>query len=109
MGSGQANSLLRDGSHRYVRDTVSIDSTGEVLEVDTGGDKAVAVNIEGDATADYALDVGPDGSVYFDNEETYSGTSISDTFRLPDRYLRLRVTTAASSTDEATITVQVSK
>lgn len=106
MGSGQSNTLLRDGSHQTTAKTVGIDTTGEKIEVDTEGKKTVAVNIEGDASADYALDVGPDGNTYFDDEETYSGTSISDTFILPDRYLRIRVTTAAGGSDQATITIQ---
>ena len=88
------------------RTTVSIASTGTVFEQAVLGDALVSVNIEGDATADYALDVSPDGDNWIENEETYSGTDIRDTFRFGDRHLRIRVTSAAGAGDEATITIQ---
>ena len=91
---------------RATTDTVDISATGTVLVVEVIGDCLVSVNIDGDATADYALDVSADRNTWFEAEETYSGTDIRDTFRVGDRYLRLRVTTSASAGDEARLTVQ---
>jgi hypothetical protein len=88
------------------RTTVSIENTGTIVEQAVLGDALVSINIEGDATADYALDVSHDGDTWIENEETYSGTDIRDAFRFGDRHLRIRVTSAAGGGDEATITIQ---
>jgi hypothetical protein len=91
---------------RATTETADISSTGTLLVVEVIGDCLVSVNIDGDETADYALDVSADNNNWFEAEETYSGTDIRDTFRVGDRYLRLRVTTSASANDDARLTVQ---
>lgn len=92
--------------------TVSIDATGEVATFDTeesrAHDKTIGLNIDGDDTADYEIDIGgPDGSggiTWFTGEVTYSSTAeVRDGWQQAERYVRIRVTTAASAGSEATI------
>jgi len=85
---------------------VAIDSTGEIVETSIRESLTVSVNIVGDSTADYALDVSADGDTWFENEETYSGADIRDTFDITDRHMRIRVTNTASNGDTADITIQ---
>ena len=87
-------------------DGQAIDQTGTVLSAETYGDVLVSLNIEATASTDFAVDVSADGDTWFENEETYTGSSIADTFRVGDRYLRVRVTTAASNGETADITLQ---
>jgi hypothetical protein len=96
---------------RDIETDVPIDSTGEVYETTVKLSKLVSVNIDATAEADYALDVSPDGDIYFNAEAEYLSsnmdtTDVRDTFDVTDRYLRLRVTGAASAGATATITVQ---
>lgn len=93
--------------HLQVRETgLDISSTGEIFRTTIEDSRLISINIEGDATADYALDVSPDNDTYFDAEETYSGTDIRDAFEITDRYVRIRVTSAAGANDTATVTIQ---
>jgi len=93
--------------HLVKRETgLDISSTGEIFRETIQDSRLVSINIKGDATADYALDVSPDNDTYFDAEETYSGTDIRDAFELTDRYLKIRVTSAAGANDTADVTVQ---
>jgi len=93
--------------HLVKRETgLDISGTGEIIRVTIEDSRLISINIEGDATADYALDVSPDNDTYFDAEETYSGTDIRDAFEITDRYLKIRVTSAASSNDTADVTIQ---
>jgi hypothetical protein len=92
--------------HKVTSDTVPIDATGVVFTADLEVFTLASLNIEGDSTADYALDVSPTGDTYFEGEETYSGTDIRDTFEITDRNIRVRVTSTGNANDEATITVQ---
>jgi len=85
---------------------LAIDATGTIAETSVEIAKLVSVNIVAEETADYALDVSPDGETWFDAEATYSGIDIRDVFDLTDRFLRVRVTTAASAGATADITVQ---
>jgi len=85
---------------------LAIDATGEIAETSVEIAKLVSLNIVGDSTADYALDVSPDGETWFADEATYSGTDIRDVFDLTDRFVRFRVTAAAGAGDTANITVQ---
>jgi hypothetical protein len=96
-------------------ETVPIDSTGEVFTETIEIAKLVSINIEGESSATYELDLSPDNktavkpgstSAYFEGVETYTGTSISDTFDVTDRYLRIRVTSTGNANDEAVITLQ---
>jgi hypothetical protein len=104
--TGFNTAAIREGNHEFVQETVDIDTTGTKLTVEVPGDDLVSLNIEADSSTDFALDVGPTDPPEFANEETYTGTDIRDTFRLGDRFLAVRVTTAAGGTDQATITVQ---
>jgi len=98
------------GSHSYRVEEISIDSTGEKIVFDIIGDALTSINIEGEEEAEYSIDVGPTKQVKFKDEETYTGESIQDAFRITDRYLAVRVTEAASTTDAmAEITLQVTK
>jgi len=96
---------------RDIETDIPIDSTGEVYETTVKLSKLVSVNIDATAEADYALDVSPDGDIYFNAEAEYLSsnmdtTDVRDTFEVTDRYLRLRVTGAASADATATIAVQ---
>jgi hypothetical protein len=92
--------------HISKSDTVPIDSTGTVFEESVEIAKLVSLNIQGDSTADYALDVSPEGDNFFNGEANFSGTDIRATFQLTDRVVRVRVTAAGNAGDEATITLQ---
>jgi len=93
--------------HLVKRETgLDISSTGEIFRATIEDSRLISINIEGDATADYALDVSPDNDTYFDAEETYSGTDIRDAFEITDRYLKIRVTSAAGGSDTADVTIQ---
>lgn len=87
-------------------DGLPIDATGEIFEANVEIAKLVSINIDGTETADYALDVSPDGSTWFTAEATYSGSDIRDSFELTDRHVRIRVTTAASAGSTADIDIQ---
>jgi len=83
---------------------VAIDSTGEVVSTSIQESVLVGVEIAADDTADYALDVSPDGNTYFEAEATYTDTDeVRDVFELSDRYIKIRVTTAASANSTADI------
>ena len=94
-----------------IETNVPIDSTGEIFETTVKLSKLVSVNIDATAEADYALDVSPDGDTYFNAEAEYLSsnmdtTDVRDTFDVTDRYLRLRVTSAAGAGETATVVVQ---
>jgi hypothetical protein len=89
------------------QETVSIDSTGDLLTVEVEGDVLVSLDIDGDAAADYALDLGSTTDTTVNTAaDTYSGSEIHDSFHVGDRYLTVRCTSAAGANDEATITIQ---
>lgn len=90
-----------------VRTDEPIDTTGVIVEAEIPGDALVSLNVEGTVATDYQLDVSADGETWFEAEATYTGTdSVSDVFELGDRYLRLRVTSAAATGETADVTVQ---
>jgi hypothetical protein len=96
---------------RDIETDVPIDSTGEVYETTVKLSKLVSVNIDATAEADYALDVSPNKDIYFNAEAEYLSstmdtTDVRDTFDVTDRYLRIRVTSAATAGATATIAVQ---
>jgi len=89
-----------------VRESQPIDTTGVILKEEVRGDKLVSINIEATAVTDFAIDVKAEGSEWFEGAATYSGSSIADTFRLGDRYVRVRVATAAATDETADVTLQ---
>jgi hypothetical protein len=90
----------------FVRE-VPIDQTGEigtflVRRSDTANVEDVGVYIDGTDTASYAVDVGENENnavkYWFEDQHTYDSTDkVSDMFTMPARFLRVRVTTAAST------------
>ncbi len=92
--------------HIITQETVPIDATGQVLETNLEESKLLSINIVGESTAEYALDVSPDGDTYFESEESYTGTDIRDVFELTDRYVKVRVTSTGDTNDTAEITIQ---
>jgi hypothetical protein len=92
--------------HIVKQETVPIDSTGAVFQESVEIAKLVSLNIQGDSTAEYALDVSPTGEDFFADEANFSGDDIRATFQLTDRVVRIRVTAAGNAGDEATITLQ---
>lgn len=89
--------------------TKAIDATGELavfqIRANTDPDaKHIGLNIDGDEAASYAVDVGaPDGEGgvrwISQNEAEYTDSaSVSDGWRQTEKYLRIRVTTAAATT-----------
>ena len=95
--------------------TVPIDEQGEIarFQIVRSGisrRKVVSLNIDGEATADYAVDVGGEdanGDInWFDNEETYDDTDdVSDAWVQSDQWLRIRVTDPAPDDNDATLLV----
>lgn len=106
-GSSSTNTFhIAKGQHEYVEKTVDISQTGTKVIIKTEGDSLISLNISGDSSVSYSLDVGPTESVDFKDEETYSGTDIRDSFQLVDKYLAIRTTSSGSTNDEAIITIQ---
>ena len=95
--------------------TVSIDETGELAIIDVGGSdahsQAVGLNIDGvgGAEAAYAIDLGErdaDGNpVWFDETEYDATDRVRDAWRQAQRYLRIRVTSAAPADSDARLYV----
>jgi len=90
---------------------LAIDSTGEIFQTAVEIAKLVSVNITADGDADYALDVSPDRDTWFDAEAEYLAADqdtqdVRDVFKLTDRYVRLRVTSAASGGSTADVIIQ---
>lgn len=93
--------------------SIPIGATGEVLRYNAIGKydaaKRLGFHLDGDEAADYSIDVGVDangdGTVkWFDDYATYSSkSSIHDGWDWSEQWLRIRVTTAASSGSEATV------
>jgi len=81
-----------------LRQGVAIDATGTVFEIKAEYASTIALHLAGDDTADYAVDVSPDGSAWFNSVSTYAGTAdIDAVLTRPEAYLRLRVTTPAAT------------
>jgi len=82
-------------------------------------DHVISVNIEATADASYALDVAAaadpgsgdwfEGEVVYDQADVADAQDIRDAFVLGDRFLRVRVTTAAANGETATVTIQGAK
>jgi hypothetical protein len=92
--------------HIDKRATVPIDSTGVVFEAGLEIMTLASINIEGDSTAGYSIDVSPDGETFFTDQLQLSGTSLARTFNITDRVIRLRVTDTGNAGDEAEVVVQ---
>ena len=86
--------------------TAAIDAQDTIITREIPGAATVSVMIDGDESADYALDTGADGDNWDEGVATYSGQQASDTFVLGSRYVRLRVTTAAAAGSQATVTIE---
>jgi len=77
---------------------VPVDETGTIIETSIAESTLLGVSLKAGDTADYAFDVSPDGKTYFENEETYTGVAeLRSIFELTDRFVRVRVTGAASN------------
>jgi hypothetical protein len=74
-----------------------IDETGAIATLDTEYQDALAVHISGGEAAAYALDVSPDNETWFEGAATYSGSAIDAVEHRPEAYVRVRVTTAATT------------
>jgi exosome complex RNA-binding protein Csl4 len=108
---------LRQNHH--VESDADISSTGEIVRAEVPSDHVVSVNIEATADASYAIDVAavddPGADDWFEGEVTYDQADesdpqdIRDTFVLGDRWMRIRVTTAAGAGETATVTLQGAK
>ena len=104
---------MSDRVHIDTQETgLAIDATGEIFQSSVEIAKLISVNIQATANADYALDVSPDGDTWFDAEVEYVAADepdpqdIRDVFELTDRYVRLRVTAAATADATADVVVQ---
>ena len=96
----------------FERTDVPIDATGDILVVEIPGDTVVGVDIDATAQAGFELDRSATGDEAdrLGAGATYPNTiAVSDTFRLSDRYLHVRVGTAAAAGETADITVQVGR
>jgi hypothetical protein len=79
-----------------------IENSGTEIVIDTAGDHIVDVVMkDGDAAADYALDVSDRKSDWFTDTETFSGvTSIDDGYYNSHRYVRFRVTSGTGGSGD---------
>jgi len=96
----------------FERADVPIDAVGDILVVEIPGDTVVGVDIDATAQAGFELDRSTTGEAAdrLGVGATYpNATSVSDTFRLSDRHLHVRVATAAAAGATADITVQVGR
>jgi len=97
-----------------------IDETGELIRAQVPGDRHVSLNILANGDADYAVDVAaaPEGQAqtpdtWFEAEEEYLASEVDDPqdirdgFILGDRFIRVRVTSAAAGGSTADVTLQV--
>jgi hypothetical protein len=76
----------------------AIDATGVIVEADVSYASDVGLHLTGTDTADYAVDVSPDGSTWFQGVDTFSATDDIDTvLTRPEAKLRVRVTSAAAT------------
>jgi len=91
---------------------VAIDATGEIVTTNVEDARLVSLNITADGDADYSLDVSADNETWFDDEATYlqadvdDPRDIRDVFELTDRFVRVRVTSAAAGESTADVTIQ---
>lgn len=81
-----------------------ISATGEVFSLRIAESPQVALQIDGTAGADYAVDVSPDAATWFNGVSTYSAvTRVNDGWTQPEAWVRLRVTAAAAAGETADI------
>ena len=96
----------------YERTDEPIDTTGDLLVVEIPGDALVSVDIDATAAADFELDRSTTGEETdrLGVAESYSSTdTVADAFHLGDRYLHVRVASAAAAGETADVTVQVGR
>lgn len=76
----------------------AIDSTGTLLELDTGGRAEVEVELRASEATDFALDVaGRNGNWYNDVRTFGAVDTISENLDIGAQQIRIRVTSAASA------------
>lgn len=83
---------------------VLTDSDGEPIELRISGGREIALHIEGDEAASYAVEAGvrlEDGSVrWFDTDQTYDAAgTVNDRWTHPEQLVRVIVTAAAETAD----------
>jgi hypothetical protein len=98
--------------HLYVQDeTADISSTGVLLTLDTEDRPHVsAVLYHADANADYLVECSDTDSSSNEDWDTLADNDATQSLRFegrgPERYVRVRVDTAAGSTDTADVSIQ---
>lgn len=95
--------------------TVSIDEAGEIARFEISRTWApaytIGLNIAGEATADYAVDIGGINAedtepTWFEDEVTYDATDeVRDSWVQVEEWVRIRVTGPAAAGTEATLYV----
>jgi len=87
-----------------------ISTTGTKVRLDTSDKSLVGIQINGDADASYAVDVSEDGDNWYEEVATYATTqSVSDSLDRAERFVRVRVTTAAGAGDTADILISAAR
>lgn len=94
------------GEDSYAQETgTDISSTGTLVTINKGGMSNLSVQIgNGDAAADYQVQVSQDQSTWYDTDISFSQVTSADGGGVvPERYARLQVTTAAGGGDTADV------
>lgn len=91
-------------------ESFDISAQGDIIVLHVREAPQVGLQIEATAEADYAVDVGPDGTTWFENVETYEAanedtTRIDDGWTQPEEWLRVRVSAAAAAGETADVYV----
>lgn len=99
---GESVPVANDGTYSATVTDGAIDTNGELFRLDTRGKTILEIAVDATEATDYALDASTDGETWFNGFATFSATaSIRETFDVGVRYVRLRVTSAASADSTA--------
>jgi len=98
-GEGNHVPIANDGTYSAVVADAAIDATGTLIELDTRGKTILDLALSGTNEADYELEASPTGEPgdWFGPFDSWTNAAeIIETYRIGARYVRIKVTTAAS-------------
>lgn len=109
VGNDESAPAANDAARTTLKKGEAVDSQSVVAELDTRGKDTLDVLLAATDTADFALDISPDGTFWFENVQTFSNTDeIIKTYSVGSRFVRLRVTNPAAGGTTADITLGAS-
>jgi len=89
--------------------TVNTAVEGDAVELNTKGRSTLSVSIEGGAGADFEIDGSIDGLDWHEGDVLREDvTELRETFNTGERHVRVRVETAAQTSQQAEITLSAS-